>query len=431
MDTKGRRLLRCVSGVLVSTILLTGSYETTAMASSIGVIDTADGADIHTEADGSSETVGQAVSGSHVSIVESDGNWMKIQIGDLTGWVESSEIREENVSVEEAAEANEEVVEEILEDTKETEDNAERTEETAAAAETETAAEGTETAAQAEAVTQTEAAAESETAQTEAAAESEAVTETEAAAEAEAAPAETEAETTVAGTVVLETAMQAGAVQNVKTVQQDEVKKKAEAEALLRAQEEARAAAEAELAAAVKAQEEMQKAAAEAALAAQQKAAEEALAQAQAIAAAKQEAKAAAEAALAAQTAAAQQAVQAAQLQAAGITQSDLDLMAAIIYCEAGGEPYIGKVAVANVVVNRMEHPSYPNTVEGVVYAPGQFSPVRNGSLSRAIRNNRADESCYQAALEALAGSSPVGDKLYFRRVNGRSGQVIGNHVFY
>lgn len=115
----------------------------------------------------------------------------------------------------------------------------------------------------------------------------------------------------------------------------------------------------------------------------------------------------------------------------AGVSEEELYLLANIIYCEAKGEPYIGKVAVGNVVMNRVKSDKYPDSISEVIYAKGQFSPVRNGSMAKALKYGSADDSCYQAALEALAGSSPVGDKLYFRRVNGRSGQVIGHHVFY
>ena len=83
------------------------------------------------------------------------------------------------------------------------------------------------------------------------------------------------------------------------------------------------------------------------------------------------------------------------------------------------------------MVMNRVEAGNHPNTITEVIYAPGQFSPVRNGSLSRTLSAGNTSASCRQAALEAIAGSEPVGDKLFFRRVNGRSGQVIGNHVFY
>ena len=125
----------------------------------------------------------------------------------------------------------------------------------------------------------------------------------------------------------------------------------------------------------------------------------------------------------------AQQAALAAQT--AAISSEELKLLANIIYCEAGSESYVGKVAVGNVIMNRVKSASQPNTITEVVYAKGQFSPVRNGSLQRALSSDKADAACYQAAIEALAGAQPVGGKLFFRRNNGRSGQVIGHHVFY
>ncbi len=125
----------------------------------------------------------------------------------------------------------------------------------------------------------------------------------------------------------------------------------------------------------------------------------------------------------------AQQAALAAQT--AAISTEELKLLANIIYCEAGSESYVGKVAVGNVIMNRVKSASQPNTITEVIYAKGQFSPVRNGSLQRALSSDKADAACYQAAIEALAGAQPVGGKLFFRRNNGRSGQVIGHHVFY
>ena len=191
----------------------------------------------------------------------------------------------------------------------------------------------------------------------------------------------------------------------------------AEAQAKAAAEEAARIAAEAQ----AKAAEEAARIAAEA----QAKAAEEA-----ARIEAEAQAKAAEEAArLAAE---AQQAALAAQAaQTAAISAEELKLLANIIYCEAGSESYVGKVAVGNVIMNRVKSASQPNTITEVVYAKGQFSPVRNGSLQRALSSDKADAACYQAAIEALAGAQPVGGKLFFRRNNGRSGQVIGHHVFY
>ena len=189
----------------------------------------------------------------------------------------------------------------------------------------------------------------------------------------------------------------------------------AEAQAKAAAEEAARLEAEAQ----AKAAEEAARIEAEA----QAKAAAEEAAQLEAEA----QAKAAEEAARIA--AEAQQAALAAQT--AAISAEELKLLANIIYCEAGSESYVGKVAVGNVIMNRVKSASQPNTITEVVYAKGQFSPVRNGSLQRALSSDKADAACYQAAIEALAGAQPVGGKLFFRRNNGRSGQVIGHHVFY
>ena len=155
-------------------------------------------------------------------------------------------------------------------------------------------------------------------------------------------------------------------------------------------------------------------------------------AEAQAKAAAEEAARIAAEAqAKAAAEEAARIAAESQAAQTAAISSEELKLLANIIYCEAGSESYVGKVAVGNVIMNRVKSASQPNTITEVVYAKGQFSPVRNGSLQRALSSDKADAACYQAAIEALAGAQPVGGKLFFRRNNGRSGQVIGHHVFY
>ena len=153
----------------------------------------------------------------------------------------------------------------------------------------------------------------------------------------------------------------------------------------------------------------------------------EALAQAQAAAEAAAQAEALAQAQAAAEAAAQAQAIMAQQ----GVNAEEMELLAALIQCEAGGESYVGQVAVGNVVMNRVASVRHPNTITDVVYARGQFSPVKNGSLKRTLNSGRISESCRRAALEAVAGASPVGDRLYFRRVNGRKGLIIGNHVFY
>ena len=208
-------------------------------------------------------------------------------------------------------------------------------------------------------------------------------------------------------------------------VQQDETAA-LQAEASKAAQNEIEEVQAAEEAARLEAEAQAKAAAAEAA---------QLEAEAQALAAAEEAARLEAEAqAKAAEEAArlaaeAQQAALAAQT--AAISTEELKLLANIIYCEAGSESYVGKVAVGNVIMNRVKSASQPNTITEVVYAKGQFSPVRNGSLQRALSSDKADAACYQAAIEALAGAQPVGGKLFFRRNNGRSGQVIGHHVFY
>lgn len=112
------------------------------------------------------------------------------------------------------------------------------------------------------------------------------------------------------------------------------------------------------------------------------------------------------------------------------VSGSDADLLAALIYCEAGGEPYEGQVAVGAVVMNRVKSPSFPNSISEVIYQSGQFGPAITGKLSRVMAAGRTTDSCYQAAQEAIAGSSPVGDAVYFG--DGQNfGQLIGGHWFH
>lgn len=109
----------------------------------------------------------------------------------------------------------------------------------------------------------------------------------------------------------------------------------------------------------------------------------------------------------------------------------DLDLMAAIIECEAGGESYTGKVAVGAVVMNRVKSPLFPDTVAGVIYQNRQFSPVASGRFAVVLARG-ANQSCYQAAQEAMAGASPVGNCVFFRTpIPGLTGIQIGGHIFY
>lgn len=112
--------------------------------------------------------------------------------------------------------------------------------------------------------------------------------------------------------------------------------------------------------------------------------------------------------------------------------EGDRKLMANIIYCEAGGEPYTGQVAVGAVVINRVLSSIYPDTVVGVVYQNKQFSPVESGRLALALANDSATASCYKAADEAMSGVTNVGQCVYFRTpIPGLEGIRIGGHIFY
>jgi len=112
--------------------------------------------------------------------------------------------------------------------------------------------------------------------------------------------------------------------------------------------------------------------------------------------------------------------------------EGDRHLLANLIYCEAGGEPYAGKVAVGSVVINRVLSSVYPDTVVGVIYQKKQFSPVASGRLELALTTNKANADCYKAADEAMSGVTNVGNCVYFRTpIEGLTGIQIGGHIFY
>ncbi|MCM1190246.1 MAG: cell wall hydrolase [bacterium] len=112
--------------------------------------------------------------------------------------------------------------------------------------------------------------------------------------------------------------------------------------------------------------------------------------------------------------------------------EGDRTLLANLIYCEAGAEPYEGKLAVGSVVINRVLSAKFPDTLIGVVYQNRQFSPVASGRLQLALAANKATQSCYQAADEAMSGVTNVGNCVFFRTpIPGLTGINIGGHVFY
>lgn len=112
--------------------------------------------------------------------------------------------------------------------------------------------------------------------------------------------------------------------------------------------------------------------------------------------------------------------------------EGDRYLLANLIYCEAGNQPYEGQLAVGAVVINRVLSSVFPDTIVGVIYAPRQFSPVGSGRLALALAENKATPACYKAADEAMAGMTNVGGCVFFRTpIEGLSGIQIGGHIFY
>ena len=112
-------------------------------------------------------------------------------------------------------------------------------------------------------------------------------------------------------------------------------------------------------------------------------------------------------------------------------TASDIELLAALLECEAGSTNYEALLAVGSVVVNRMKNRYYPNTVRGVIYQSGQFPPAHDGKVDRVLARG-VKPLCVQAAKDALNGKNNVGDCLSFRASSsGRPGLVIGDNVFF
>ncbi|MBR5535420.1 MAG: spore cortex-lytic enzyme [Clostridia bacterium] len=131
-----------------------------------------------------------------------------------------------------------------------------------------------------------------------------------------------------------------------------------------------------------------------------------------------------------------------ATLKAMGISSSssssasnnDVYLLARAINGEARGEPYSGQVAVGAVILNRVKHPSFPNTVAGVVYQPGAFTAVDDGQIDAAMTS-----SCERAARDALNGWDPTGGAIYYYNPVTATNKwirsrpiilTIGKHVF-
>jgi len=115
-------------------------------------------------------------------------------------------------------------------------------------------------------------------------------------------------------------------------------------------------------------------------------------------------------------------------------SSNDLNLLARLISAEARGEPYKGQVAVGAVVLNRVKHPSFPNTISGVIYQSGAFTCLQDGQFNQPVA-----DSAYQAAREALNGTDPTGGAIYYFNPSTATSKwiwsrplllVIGTHRF-
>lgn len=102
------------------------------------------------------------------------------------------------------------------------------------------------------------------------------------------------------------------------------------------------------------------------------------------------------------------QPVQAQSVQAGA---NDVQLLARAVNGEARGEPYEGQVAVAAVILNRVRHSSFPNTIAGVIYQPGAFTAVADGQINVAIAQN---STVYKACQDAMNGWDPTGGAIYY-----------------
>lgn len=111
------------------------------------------------------------------------------------------------------------------------------------------------------------------------------------------------------------------------------------------------------------------------------------------------------------------------------IAQYNQELLASIIFCEAGNQSYEGQVAVGAVVMNRINSEKFPDTMEEVIYQSGQFVPAMTGWLDTVRASSGYTDSAMKAAKDAIMGLNPIGDCLFFDQ--GGYGYQIGAHYFH
>jgi len=121
---------------------------------------------------------------------------------------------------------------------------------------------------------------------------------------------------------------------------------------------------------------------------------------------------------------------------AASSSKSDIQLMARAINGEARGEPYEGQVAIGAVILNRVKHASFPNTIAGVIYQSGAFTAVADGQINQPIASG---STVVKAARDAMNGWDPSGGAIYYFNPNTATNKwiwsrkqikTIGQHIF-
>ena len=123
-------------------------------------------------------------------------------------------------------------------------------------------------------------------------------------------------------------------------------------------------------------------------------------------------------------------------VEATNTSESDVQLIARAINGEARGEPYEGQVAIGAVILNRVKHPSFPNTVAGVIYQSGAFTAVADGQINVPIASG---STVVKAARDAINGWDPTGGAIYYFNPNTATNKwiwsrpqikTIGQHIF-
>ncbi|MCL6547607.1 MAG: spore cortex-lytic enzyme [Alicyclobacillus sp.] len=117
-----------------------------------------------------------------------------------------------------------------------------------------------------------------------------------------------------------------------------------------------------------------------------------------------------------------------------GISQRDLNLMAHVVYGEARGEPFVGQVAIAAVILNRLQDPRFPHSIPAIIFHPGAFTAVSDGQFYL-----QPDKDAVKAVLDAVHGWDPTGGAVYyFNPATATSRWIwsrpiitqIGHHIF-